>query len=749
MQRTLSSRRMLVLGGGQRSLSSRSNRPPQKSFHSMQRSYYASRVSTRKPMEVNDERKHSSLHWWHAIFLFSAASLVACLLQILLPPPYGMRMTSEEVAMGGIWPQGCEVGMEWCVCPRETICATDKVSLVLLALARSSVFFDYPLYMMMFLSKAHNINNIFRRTVLREWIDFADMHKIHSIFGVVIGIETMFHSFLHIIRWGVNSDIDLLWNTSTGFTGSIAAGSTLFIVWPMVVPQLKERLRFEVRKGLHYLSWVWALALMWHAPSRIYYLIGIPALIYCVDFFFGFFIRNHLIEDVFFERYGEKGVALHFENPPGYDGKKTSYVYIMCPWISKYQWHAFTMFPEPTKKNHTMLCIGTSGDWTKEMYDKIKAPCLRSVYVLGPFASEFSDKAVSTTNALAIASGIGITPTLSLMHTYAGKKRINIIWMCRDPGLIEYFLHKVDIAEITKTSFALIYYTGQRDLVLPKNLPINFFIFRSRPKLEETISGIVKVIHSGEGLPEEMYENQRALADIPFSQRIKIALSRVVTIYPKEEMFEYAVEETEKAEEHADVETGISDSETERTADTSECSSVDEVVLLPVHEEIPPEREENVVSIDGLEAMISSFLGGVGEYSRGDIEDLFKQVDTDESGYIDENEFTVFLELATGEAKDDRESLKRATVAMERALAKSLSRRPTMDSTEQTDLPKKEEMIGNAGTVRYMEGLINDKEKPLEDWSMFYCGASAPIHKILKSIERKYNMDLGVEKFDW
>ena len=49
---------------------------------------------------------------------------------------------------------------------------------------------------------------------------------------------------------------------------------------------------------------------MWHAPSRIYYLIGIPALTYCVDFFVGFFIRNHLLEDVYFERYGEKGVAV-------------------------------------------------------------------------------------------------------------------------------------------------------------------------------------------------------------------------------------------------------------------------------------------------------------------------------------------------------------------------------------------------------------------------------------------------------
>ena len=49
---------------------------------------------------------------------------------------------------------------------------------------------------------------------------------------------------------------------------------------------------------------------MCHAPSRIYFLIGIPFLIYVVDFTFGFFVRNHLIEDVFFERYGEKGVAV-------------------------------------------------------------------------------------------------------------------------------------------------------------------------------------------------------------------------------------------------------------------------------------------------------------------------------------------------------------------------------------------------------------------------------------------------------
>ena len=96
-------------------------------------------------------------------------------------------------------------------------------------------------------------------------------------------------------------------------------------------------------------------------------------------------------------------------------------------------------------------------------------------------------------------------------------------------GLVEYFLHKFDLNMITKTSYATIFYTGKpdkehhaisffwstshtfynkisgkRDLVVPKNLPVNLFIFRCRPNLEETISGIVTAIDSGEGLPEEM-----------------------------------------------------------------------------------------------------------------------------------------------------------------------------------------------------------------------------------------------------
>ena len=146
----------------------------------------------------------------------------------------------------------------------------------------------------------------------------------------------MLHSLFHLLRWCLNNDVRLLWTTTTGVTGMIAAFVTPFIVWPMVITKIKERLCYEIRKCLHYLSWVWAVALVWHAPSRIKYLIGIPALVYLADYLVGMFMRNNLIENVYFERYGENGVAVHIDNPSGYNSSKVSYVYIMCPWISKW-----------------------------------------------------------------------------------------------------------------------------------------------------------------------------------------------------------------------------------------------------------------------------------------------------------------------------------------------------------------------------------------------------------------------------
>lgn len=44
-------------------------------------------------LQIIDEKTDpflKNLHWWHAVFFFGTISLLACLLQVLLPPPYGL-----------------------------------------------------------------------------------------------------------------------------------------------------------------------------------------------------------------------------------------------------------------------------------------------------------------------------------------------------------------------------------------------------------------------------------------------------------------------------------------------------------------------------------------------------------------------------------------------------------------------------------------------------------------------------------
>lgn len=75
--------------------------------------------------------------------------------------------------------------------------------------------------------------------------------------------------------------------------------------------------------------------------------------------------------------------------------------------------------------------------------------------------------------------------------------------------------------------------------------------------------------------------------------------------------------------------------------------------------------EKNVVSLAGLEAMISSFLSGIGDYSYEDIVDLFALVDADGSGYIDQDEFDQFMDLM--DSKDEGSAKKEGRCKVQRA----------------------------------------------------------------------------------
>jgi hypothetical protein len=164
-------------------------------------------------LQKDDEEKEGGsllpgTQWWHSVFLLSVISMAACIITLWTPYPMGARMPTKIVATMP-WSNGCQ-GLQSCICPRETICADDLLSMIFLTIARSTAWANYPLYMMMFMSKANNLNNFLQTTALRCWVNFSDYHRVHTLFGIVICFESTSHTFFHILRWARrNNDIQV------------------------------------------------------------------------------------------------------------------------------------------------------------------------------------------------------------------------------------------------------------------------------------------------------------------------------------------------------------------------------------------------------------------------------------------------------------------------------------------------------------------------------------------------------------
>jgi len=637
--------------------------------------------------------------WWHTIFLFSLISMLACIITLWAPYPIGARMPTEMVA-GMPWSNGCQ-GLHSCICPRETICADDLVSMVFLTIARSTAWFDYPLYMLLFLSKAHNLNNFLQKTALRCWINFSDSHRVHSLFGVVVGIESLSHSFFHLLRWARrNNDIQLLWTTRTGVTGLVAVSLIPFIVLPMTVPYLKTRMSYEWRKGLHYLSALWGVALMCHAPERIFFLVGIPLFVYVADKVVGGLFKTHLVESAHFQRLGDTSCLVSFENPPGFGKQNSAYVYLMLPWLSKYQFHAFTIFPSK-KSGHTSVCIDKAGDWTQKLMNAVTTPTHKPAFVVGPFLSPFSSPAMDSENLVAVASGIGVTPAISLVRKYSNtSRRLNLVWICRDPGLVEEFLQNVDFGS---DGYTLIYYTGkERGLILRDDLPPNVLVFNGRPNLERTLGGIIASIATGEGLPEEL-THKKVLTRTPAELRSTLLLEKALSIYTMDQLFDYSA----KASHY--------------------------------HQQ-GPEPLVTVVNYQGVLSTMKHLLGEDCLLVSDKIARNFEMVDPDGDGRLDRSKFEELFHLMINKKEDLSASMVDAIGGLQRM---TTCRDLFNSSGQQTSKNSRKDEFG---IKRHLQG---EGKFAARNWNLLYCGGSQPVVDQLKAFKRKFGIDLSVEKFDW
>merc|ERR1719262_1572083 len=262
----------------------------------------------------------------------------------------------------------------------------------------------------------------------------------------------------------------------------------MFIVLPFGWDRLKARVKWEVRKVMHYLSVVMGLAVAFHAPeTNIFRVMGITLALWLADTVYVRLFRVTRIDTVTFTPL-DKSTLVRFKSPEGFIPE--GYVQLCVPFISRWEWHAFSIHASnmDRKEPWSCMCIDMKGkgSWTAKLHEAVKTNTNRPVWIQGPFTSPFG-ASVSYDKLICVASGVGITPSMHLVQTIGTDRTVTLIWICRDASMIEHYL---DGLEISDTAWCLVFYTGKRMLKLPK-LSNRILISPSRPDLRNAVCSLI------------------------------------------------------------------------------------------------------------------------------------------------------------------------------------------------------------------------------------------------------------------
>jgi hypothetical protein len=387
------------------------------------------------------------------------------------------------------------------------IVAESQFQMFCLGVSRISAFSLYPMLVVVFLSKCRACQNFLSGTpvaMLTRW----DAHELHAFAGQYIAFDVWLHTLFHLIRWGLQGNIHLLWTHITGVTGLVVVLSTPLIAFPMMY--CKGMIPYEIRKGLHYLFYVFALGLCFHVPPTavpnggyIAYVLGFCICLYFADALYVYLFMSEKIETTVFHVL-PSGVQMTMPVSEAFQrrGQQGGYAYVCIPWVSKHQWHAFSLFENPADPTQRQVFMNKAGDWTSQVRAALERNTARPVWVQGPFVSPYN-QAADFDNQVLVASGIGITPALSVLRAHKDSRRCNLIWVVREAEMLEFFLERF---ELDPKGWNLIFYTGKAKLFGPfEHLSAikNVRIIRGRPDLLTVIPNIIYNIESGKGLPEK------------------------------------------------------------------------------------------------------------------------------------------------------------------------------------------------------------------------------------------------------
>jgi predicted ferric reductase/Ca2+-binding EF-hand superfamily protein len=386
------------------------------------------------------------------------------------------------------------------LCPRANICSEGIFEVTMIVVARLSAWYMVPPIVFIFLSKCRVLTAYTSATSLSLWLPLNDLHELHATLGKTTGWMTVLHTLAHLARWGTRGEMSKLYDGAVGRSGVIGALATAPVVLLMGVRALRKKYSWELRINVHKIGALCFLVGLAFHTSKLTVIMTALLAAWAIDSFVTSHYLTHKVTSSKFNRLGS-GTQLTFSNHQHWAtfGAELGYIRVCVPWVSKSQWHPFSVYPAADDpENKSAVFIVAAGDWTEALHRSIERDTQRPVWIQGPFPSPYA-AAMTFQNLLLVATGIGITPAVACLQNYKEERQCNLIWCCRDAALVQFYVHNI---EFDDDGFTLIYYTGKTPLQIDIDIPDNMRIMQRRPKLVDEIPAIIESVETGVRLPE-------------------------------------------------------------------------------------------------------------------------------------------------------------------------------------------------------------------------------------------------------
>lgn len=691
--------------------------------------------------------------------------------------------SAERTDLGVVLTKGTE----------RAIVATNEFQMICLGVTRASAFFMYPALIFIFTTKCRATMEFIQHTPF-SLFTYQDLHELHIYCGWVIFVDGILHTAFHIARWSDQGNMYLLYEHFSGISGIFIFTSLLCICVPMAIEPVRKKMGYELRKYLHYFFVVFCVALAFHAPlSTIpnggFAPIVFPTLIiwYTLDATYCYFALTEKITSTVFHVL-PTGVQLSMtvsEKFQSRGGGNGGYCYVNFPWIDKKEWHAFSLFENPSDPAQRQIFIQDLGNWTHDVRMALKRDTHRPVWVQGPFSSPY-DSAVEYDNQILIAGGIGITPALSVMRSNKETRRTNLIWAVRDPHMLEFFLKH---AEFSTRGWNLVFYTGKVDLHIGNAKEVVtstgaiVHVIRSRPDFAKLIPNIIYSIESQKYVPEAFVTNAKMdaieelkdmLADLDEDTDSGMSSHEKLNQIINEcnnlgFLFTDLIGDIAKDDTVANLlksgeETTQAVNDTDANGDTKEEVNILEAI-----------RRTTIVSQD-LSAMQKAMSG----FSMNDLSSLGSLGEVDEDDELDEDDVenpTPVVKRKPAPSPSGRNShlsgmssqpsvrfgaqpsgrMPRGA-ASSRQFNRAKSRKSLATRTWHAVGAEMEEFLKSEDAFRpweadatesskYVKGL--DQSEVIDTWGALYCGGKSPLATAAAATTKEYGVSLAIESFAW